>query len=135
VYPLPNLLLVKSADTATVRPGDVVTYTLLVQNGGPGVATGVALSNPLSPHLAWGVDAYGPGISFQLTDGPPASGLALGTPAYSADGGRDLDARAGLGRRGRAGRVRRARDELEAAARRTMPAGGQLTVTFKAAVK
>ena len=135
VYPLPNLLLVKSADTATARPGDVVTYTLLVQNGGPGVATGVALSNPLSPHLAWGVDAYGPGISFQLTDGPPASGLALGTPAYSADGGATWTlvpvSGGGGAPAGFDARVTSWRLPLVG----TMPAGGQLTVTFKAAVK
>jgi uncharacterized repeat protein (TIGR01451 family) len=135
VYPLPTLLLVKSADAATVRPGDVVTYTLVVQNGGPGAATAVLLSEPLSRHLAWGVDAFGPGVSFQFTDGSPASGLTPGTPAYSADGGATWTlvpvsggggAPAGFDARVTAWRLPLAG---------TMPAGRELTLTFRAAVR
>ncbi len=87
VYALPNLLLVKSADRATAKPGDVITYTLVVQNTGAGVATNVVLTDPISNLVWWSVNAYGAGVSFQFTDGSPSSGLTLGTPVYSSDGG------------------------------------------------
>jgi uncharacterized repeat protein (TIGR01451 family) len=135
VYALPSLLLVKSADAATVRPGDVVTYTLVVQNSGPGDATAVVLSDPISRYLAWGVDAYGPGVAFQFTDGSPASGLTPGTPAYSADGGTTwtfVPASGGGGApAGFDARVTNWRLPMTG----TMPAGGQFTLTFQAVVR
>jgi uncharacterized repeat protein (TIGR01451 family) len=135
VYPLPSLLVVKSADVATAWPGDVVTYTLVVQNAGPGVATGVVLSNPLAPHLAWGVDGFGPGDPFQFVDGSPSSGLTPGAPAYSADGGATwtlVPASGGGGApAGFDARVTTWRLPMTG----TMPSGGQLTLRFKAAVR
>ncbi|HSN91841.1 MAG TPA: hypothetical protein VLS93_11490 [Anaeromyxobacteraceae bacterium] len=135
VYPLPNLLLVKSADAATVRPGDVVTWTLVVQNSGPGEATTVVLSDPISRHLALGVDAFGPGVPFQFTDGAPVSGLVPGTPAYSADGGATWTlvpvSGGGGAPAGFDARVTNWRLPMTG----TMPAGSQFTLTFKAAVK
>jgi uncharacterized repeat protein (TIGR01451 family) len=135
VYPLPNLLLVKSADAPTVRPGDVVTWTLVVQNSGPGEATAVLLSDPISRHLAFGVDAYGPGAPFQFTDGAPASGLVPGTPEYSDDGGATWTfvpvSGGGGAPAGFDGRVTNWRLPMIG----TMPAGGQFTLGFKAVVK
>lgn len=85
--PPPDLTMVKSADAVTVVPGQIITYTLVVQNTGAGAATSVVLSDRLNPHTAFSLNGYGPGAPFSFTDGVPASGLSLGTPAYSNDGG------------------------------------------------
>ena len=84
----PNLLVSKSADTASVDPGQVVTYTVQVTNTA-GTATSVVVSDLLSPHTALGGDSYGAGTPFQFADGEAAaaSGVTLGTPAYSQDNG------------------------------------------------
>ena len=42
-----DLELSKVADVTTVAPGDVVTFTLVVTNHGPGTAVGVVVSDPL----------------------------------------------------------------------------------------
>jgi hypothetical protein len=112
-----------------------VTWTLVVQNTGPGVATSIVLTEPISRHLGWAVDAYGPGVAFQLTDGVPASGLGLGVPAYSSDGGATwtlVPASGGGGApAGYDGRVTSWRLPMTG----TMAAGRQLTLTFKTVVK
>jgi hypothetical protein len=41
----------------------------------------------MSPYTAIGLNTYGSGVPFQFVDGSPASGLSLGTPGYSNDGG------------------------------------------------
>jgi len=53
--PLPNLTLVKKAHMArgTVRPGELVTYTLVIRNDGPGIATSVVISDPLPSALEY----------------------------------------------------------------------------------
>ncbi len=135
VYALPSLLVVKSASAATARPGDVVTWTLVVQNGGPGVATTVVVIDPISRHLAFGVDSHGAGVPFQFTDGVPPSGLALGTPSYSSDGGTTwtlVPASGGGGApAGFDGRVTTFRLPMTG----TLPAGRQFTLTFTTSVK
>lgn len=85
--PSPSLMVVKSANTASASPGQTITYTLTFVNSGAGDATDVVLNDAMSPYTAFGLDTYGPGIAFQFTDGSPASGLSLGTPVYSDDGG------------------------------------------------
>ena len=84
----PNLLVSKSADAAGVDPGQVVTYTVQVTNTA-GTATSVVVSDLLSSHTALGGDSYGAGAPFQFVDGAAAaaSGVTLGTPAYSQDNG------------------------------------------------
>ncbi|MDT4925344.1 MAG: hypothetical protein QOG01_3057, partial [Pseudonocardiales bacterium] len=61
----PTLGLTKTADAVTVSAGTSVGFTLLVTNGGPGVATAATLSDPLpaGPDIDWSIDpAYdGPG--------------------------------------------------------------------------
>jgi len=47
----------------------------------------VLLSDALSRYTFWGIDSFGANTPFLLTQGAPASGLVLGTPAYSNDGG------------------------------------------------
>jgi uncharacterized repeat protein (TIGR01451 family) len=46
-----DLTIVKRASDRRVRPGDQVTYTLLVKNHGPHDANGVIVTDPLSPEL------------------------------------------------------------------------------------
>jgi uncharacterized repeat protein (TIGR01451 family) len=87
VFQLPSLVFVKQASTATAAPGQAITYTLLTTNSGSGIATSVILSDALSPYVFWGVNSFGANVPFQMGDGPPISGLTLGTPVYSSDNG------------------------------------------------
>ena len=84
---LPVITVVKTADKVSANPGEVVTYTTVVTNTGTGTASGVVLTDTLSPFTAFGVASY-PG-PFQFVDGsgPAASGLTLGTPVYSQQNG------------------------------------------------
>jgi uncharacterized repeat protein (TIGR01451 family) len=84
---LPSLLVVKSADNASVKPGQVVTYMVLVTNTGSGNATAVTADDSLSSYTSLGLNSYGAGVVFQFSNGPPVSGLSLGTPIYSSDNG------------------------------------------------
>ena len=84
--PQPNLTVVKYANGvtsgATSAPGQVITYTVVVTNTGPGVATNVVLTDSLSPYVSWGVA----GLTFTDSALLP-SALTLGTPVYSTDNG------------------------------------------------
>jgi uncharacterized repeat protein (TIGR01451 family) len=91
----PSLMVVKSATHSVTEdplvsaaPGQVITYTVQVQNTGCGKATNVELDDHMSPYTAWQLDFN--------TDGAPdepfnfaaqTSGLTLGVPDYSQDGG------------------------------------------------
>jgi uncharacterized repeat protein (TIGR01451 family) len=86
VVPLPNLFILKSADKAGANPGEVITYTIQVKNDGTGAATTVILTDSLGNYNALAISAYS-GSPFNFTEGSPASGLTLGTPTYSSDGG------------------------------------------------
>ena len=83
VYYPPLLSILKSANTATGNPGDVITYTVLVVNTGAGTtgSNSVVLTDSIGPYLSFGVG------SLKFTDGSPSSGLTFGTPQYSNDGG------------------------------------------------
>lgn len=83
----PTLTVTKTASPASGKPGDVITYTVVGSNPSSGYAKNVALTDYLSPYTFWGVNSYGAGVSFRFTDGTPPSGLTLGTPSYSRDGG------------------------------------------------
>lgn len=83
----PLLSVVKSASGATFNPGQVVTYSVLVTNSGTGTATGVLAQDQLNPYVSWGLNSYGAGVPFLLSNGSPVSGLTLGTPAYSNNNG------------------------------------------------
>ncbi|WP_157671853.1 DUF11 domain-containing protein [Desulfuromonas soudanensis] len=88
VMPLPNLTLVKSADRARVNSGDVITYTIVSSNSGPGAATAVRVIDNLSPFVSLILDYDGvapPDQPFDFT--PGASGVTLGTPVYYNSGG------------------------------------------------
>lgn len=51
VLPVVNLRLTKTADRAAARPGDVITWTLTLENQGTEAATSVVLSDPASGFL------------------------------------------------------------------------------------
>jgi uncharacterized repeat protein (TIGR01451 family) len=131
----PNLLLVHSADRSSAIPGDVVTYTLVAQNAGDAVSTNIVLSSAVNGALAFRPESFGPGAAFQFVDGSPATGLSLGTPAYSGDGGATwtLVPMSGGGGAppGADGRVTNWRLPVNG----TMPAGRQFTVSYQATVR
>lgn len=83
VYYPPYITVVKTTNKTSGNPGDVITYTVKVSNTGAGVtaSNSVVLTDSSSPYLAWGVN------SLKFADGTPASGLTLGTPQYSNNGG------------------------------------------------
>jgi uncharacterized repeat protein (TIGR01451 family) len=83
----PVLSVKKTATAGSLKPGEVATYTVVVTNSSTGYAKDVLLTDYLSPYVFWGVDSFGAGVSFSFTDGTPPSGLSLGTPSYSRDGG------------------------------------------------
>ena len=95
----PNLTVVKSASGPSAKPGDVITYTVQVLNTGNGDATSVVLDDHMSPYTAWQLNFDGsvggpPFAPFSLN--PGTSGLSLGTPDYSRDGGTTWFSEAGL---------------------------------------
>lgn len=83
----PNLTILKSADRATVNSGEIITYTLVVQNTGSGTATIVELYDNLSSYVDMILDfdtGTPPVEAFDFT--PQTSGLTLGVPAYTYSG-------------------------------------------------
>ncbi|MFZ1036436.1 MAG: hypothetical protein WAN57_04455 [Smithella sp.] len=84
---VPALTVLKSANKASVVPGNIITYTETITNTGAGITTGVVVTDSLSPYVQWGLNSYGTGVAFQFVDGSPASGLTLGTSVYSNNSG------------------------------------------------
>ena len=81
-----NLFILKSADKASANPGEVITYTVQMKNDGTGPANTVTLTDSLGNYNALAISPYA-GSPFNFVDGTPTSGLTLGTPTYSSDGG------------------------------------------------
>lgn len=88
----PSLSMTKTSLPASVKPGDVVTYTMVVTNGGSGAATGVVVSDPVPANTVFkAITTAGPGsASFDAVGnravfniGTLASG-ASATVAFSA---------------------------------------------------
>ena len=87
VNPRPVLTILKSANKATSKPGEIITYSITVTNTGSGAAglDSTVIADLLSPYTAFGVDAMS-GNPFQITDPAAcgiASGLTPGTVSYS----------------------------------------------------
>jgi len=60
----PNLNITKTSLPATVHPGDVVTYTMVVTNTGSGAATGVVVSDPVPSYTVFkAITNAGPGTA------------------------------------------------------------------------
>lgn len=87
VTPAPVLGVTKTVTPTAAAPGQLITYSEVISNPSSGYATGVVLTDVLSPYSYWSLNAYGAGVPFQFAEGTPASGLTLGTPVYSKDGG------------------------------------------------
>jgi len=82
IVAVPNLFILKSANKTSANPGDIITYTVQVKNTGVGTANTVTLTDAIGNYVAVPVTS-----SFSFIDGSTASGLTLGTPAYSSDSG------------------------------------------------
>lgn len=67
----------------SVNYGDIVEYTILVENNGLGPASDVEVVDDLDPYTSFGLDNYGAGVRFLMVDS--GSTLTLGGPQYSAD--------------------------------------------------
>ncbi|MBE0500774.1 MAG: DUF11 domain-containing protein, partial [Desulfuromonadales bacterium] len=86
--PMPSLMILKSADKATVNPGEVITYTITTMNSGAGPATTVQVFDNLSPYVGLILDYDGVTPPYEPFDFVPGtSGLTFGTPVYyNSDG-------------------------------------------------
>jgi uncharacterized repeat protein (TIGR01451 family) len=88
----PLLVIVKSANPGSAKPGEIITYTVQVSNSG-GPATSVSLTDMVSPYTALRLKFNGTDATpFEFTDNSPpnASGLAVGPISYSSNNGGDL---------------------------------------------
>jgi large repetitive protein len=80
--PLADLEITKTAAPAMVTIGQTLTFTLVVENHGPGVATGVTVTDPLPPN-------------FTLIAATPTQGTCSGTTTVTCNlGGLALNASA-----------------------------------------
>ena len=80
VVSAPALTVVKTSNTPTASPGEVIVYTVVVTNTGNDVATNVNITDQLPPMVSFGFHSYADGIHVQFTDG--GSGLSIGTQVF-----------------------------------------------------
>lgn len=83
VVGLPQLMLLKSASTASAAPGQAITYTVVVTNAGAGPAPSVVLEDSMSPYSEFNFTP----TPFTFSEGSPPSSLTMGVPVYSNDYG------------------------------------------------
>jgi len=82
----PTLTVLKTSNVTLAKPGQVITYTIQVNNTGTGLAHNVIIDDHMSPYTNFKLD-FGAGSPFAMTNGVPASGLTLGVPVYSNNDG------------------------------------------------
>ena len=84
----PSLTILKSV-SGTAKPGQTLTYNVVVNNSGSGYTNNVSLADIMSPYTAVGLTALPPSTApFTFTDGAPcgtASGLTMNAPEYAND--------------------------------------------------
>jgi uncharacterized repeat protein (TIGR01451 family) len=135
VLGIPNLTIVKSADKGNAQPGEIITYTVQIINTGNGAGSNVVVKDHMSPYIAWGLDSFGAGQAFQFTEGDPASGLTLGTPDYSQDGGSTWGATPTSGGGGMPAGYDGTITNWQIPMSGEMASGGQFTLRYKVRVK
>jgi uncharacterized repeat protein (TIGR01451 family) len=86
VVQCPSLAIVKAADVASVNAGDVIRFTITVSNGGPGIARGVTVNDPLpaGSGIVWSIDpVYGGQGTCSITGTAPSQvlGCSIGDMA------------------------------------------------------
>jgi len=86
VLPAPELTVTKVSSSNNINPGQSMNFTVSVSNIATVNATDVLVTDALPQFTALGLQTFA-GQPFRFTDGSPASGLTLGTPEYSIDGG------------------------------------------------
>ena len=134
VYLLPQIALAHTVDSPTKQPGAIVVYGVQATNTGSGPASSVVLSERVGRYTSFSLNAFGAGVPFQLTDGVPSSGLSLGTPAYSSDGGATYTYTPVSGGGGAPAGYDANVTHWRIPMTGTMPAGGTCSLSFKAIV-
>ena len=86
VLPAPELTVTKVSSSNSIDPGQSMNFTVSISNIATVNATDVLVTDALPQFTALGLKTFS-GQPFRFTDGTPASGLTLGTPEYSIDGG------------------------------------------------
>lgn len=86
VLPAPELTVTKVSSSAAANPLQTIRYTVSVTNVATVDASNVVVSDDLPRFTELGLQTFA-GQPFRLTQGGIASGLTLGTPEYSTDGG------------------------------------------------
>jgi len=88
--PTPILTVLKLANNPTAKPGDTITYTVIVTNTGSGQASVVDVTDAMSPYTKLALTPFAPANTtiFSFADGANPSGLpGTATVSYSNDGG------------------------------------------------
>ncbi len=86
VLPAPELTVTKVSSSSSINPGQSMNFTVSVSNIATVSATDVLVTDALPRFTALGLKTFA-GLPFRFTEGSPASGVTLGTPEYSSDGG------------------------------------------------
>ena len=136
----PLMTVVKSANSPTVKPGDVVTYTVQVTNSGNGGATSVVAQDQLSPYVSWGLYSYpsaAPANPFLFTDGATPSNLNFNLCSITYYNGTTWSYMPSSGGGGApSGYDANVKAwKIDCSAAGTMNAGGAFTINYKAKVK
>lgn len=89
IRPSPVVTITKGTANSEARldPRTPITYLTTVANNASANAHEVYVYGTIDPELALGLDTYGEGVPFHFVDGTEPSGLTLGTPEFSDDGG------------------------------------------------
>ena len=89
VLPAPELTVTKVSASPNIDPLQTMRFTVSVTNIATVEATDVVVEDALPKFTEFGQLTFS-GQPFRLTQGSPSSGLTLGTPEYSTDGGNNF---------------------------------------------
>ncbi|MBZ2188983.1 hypothetical protein K8B33_07735 [Alcanivorax sp. JB21] len=91
VIPGPQIAVSKQASVPNADPGELVRYTVHVENIGTVEVTDLYLNTAISRYALLKEDGYGAGAPIHFVDGEPVSGLAPGAISYSDNNGLTYD--------------------------------------------